>query len=295
MPPERRTSITADLALLAVAAIWGLTFTAVQRALDDAAPMSFLAARFTLAAAVLALAFPRRAFRVNRRVLTVAALLGIWLTAGYALQTVGLLYTTASKSAFITGLSVVLVPLLSLALSRALPRPSSVLAVVLAAGGLYLLTSPGAMGLNRGDLLTLGCAAAFALHIVTTERAAPRHDPISLAFWQIVTTALACTALMGLLESPRLSLAPWTLAALLITGVLATALAFAVQMWAQRRTSATHVAVIFTAEPVFAALFARLIQQEVLGPVGLMGGALILAGILLAQIGPRSRPDRQPS
>ena len=206
----------------------------------------------------------------------------------------GLLYTTASKSAFITGLSVVLVPLLSLALSRVLPRPSSVLAVVLAAGGLYVLTSPGAMGINKGDLLTLGCAAAFALHIVTTERAAPRHDPISLAFWQIVTTALACTALMGLLESPRLSLAPWTLAALVITGVLATALAFAVQMWAQRRTSATHVAVIFTAEPVFAAFFARLIQHEVLGLAGLLGGALILAGILLAQIGPRSRPDRQP-
>jgi drug/metabolite transporter (DMT)-like permease len=290
MESERPTSITADLALLAVAAIWGLTFSAVQRALADAAPISFLAARFALAAAVLALTFPRRAFRITSRGLALAALLGVWLTAGYALQTVGLLYTTASKSAFITGLSVVLVPLLALAVSRAVPRPSSLLAVLLAAGGLYLLTSPAATGLNRGDLLTLGCAAAFALHIVTAERAAPRHDPLPLAFWQIVTTALACAALMGLLETPRLPLTPWTIAALAITGILATALAFATQMWAQRRTSATHVALIFTAEPVFAALFARFIQHDVLGVGGLIGAALILAGILLAQL-----PSRPPA
>jgi drug/metabolite transporter (DMT)-like permease len=289
MQSERPVSIGADLSLLAVAAIWGLTFTAVQRALDDAAPMSFLAARFTLAAAVLALFFPRRVFRINWRVVTVAALLGVWLTAGYALQTVGLLYTTASKSAFITGLSVVLVPILSLAVSRARPRASSLFAVLLAAAGLYLLTSPGAMGFNPGDLLTLGCAAAFTLHIVTTERAAPRYDPLPLAFWQIATTAIACTALMGIFEAPRLPLTGWTIAALAITGVFATALAFAVQMWAQRRTSATHVAVIFTAEPVFAALFARLIQHEVLGLAGLLGGALIIMGILVAQLGSRRR------
>ncbi len=292
MQAERPASIGADLALLAVAAIWGLTFSAVQRALDAAAPMSFLAARFGLAAVLLALAFPHRAFRITGRGLAVAALLGVWLTAGYALQTVGLLHTTASKSAFITGLSVVLVPLFALAVSRSLPRPSSVLAVLLAIGGLYLLTSPGATGLNRGDILTLGCAAAFALHIVTTERAAPRHDPVPLAFWQIVTTGAACTLLMGLLERPRLPLTAWTVAALAVTGVLATALAFAVQMWAQRRTSATHVAVIFTAEPVFAALFARFIQHEALGMAGALGGVLIIAGILLAQLGGRSPRQR---
>ena len=289
MHSERSASIGADLALLAVAAIWGLTFSAVQRALDAAAPMSFLAARFSLAAAVLFLCFPRRAFRITGRGLAVAALLGLWLTVGYGLQTIGLLYTTASKSAFITGLSVVLVPILSLAVSRARPRASSLFAVLLAAAGLYLLTSPGAMGFNPGDLLTLGCAGAFALHIVTTERAAPRYDPLPLAFWQIATTAIACTALMGIFETPRLSLTGWTVAALVITGLLATALAFAVQMWAQRRTGATHVAVIFTGEPVFAALFARFIQHEVLGIAGLLGGALIITGILVAQLGSRAR------
>ncbi len=289
MKPER-ASVGADLSLLAVAAVWGLTFTAVQRALDAAGPFSFLAARFALAAAVLAAAFPRRVVRLDRRVLAVGGLLGAWLTAGYALQTVGLLYTTASRSAFITGLSVVLVPVLSLSLSRVRPRLQSLAAVLLAAAGLYLLTSPRAGGVNVGDLLTLGCALAFALHIVTTERAAPRHDPVPLAFCQIAATAAVCAVLMALWERPRLPLTPWTASALAITGVLATAAAFSVQMWAQRRTSATHVAVIFAAEPVFAALFARLIQHEILRIGGLAGGALIVGGILVAQLGGPPRP-----
>ena len=289
MRPER-TSLGADLSLLAVAAVWGLTFTAVQRALDSATPFAFLTARFLIAAAALALVFPRRAFRLTRRTVAAGVLIGVWLTAGYGLQTVGLLFTTASKSAFITGLSVVLTPLLSIAVSRRRPRSTSVGAVLLAAGGLYALTSPDAGGLNRGDVLTLGCALAFALHIVTTERVARHHDPVPLALAQIVTTALICSALGALLEKPRLVLTAWTVAALAVTGVLATALAFAVQMWAQRRTSATHVAVIFAAEPLFAALFAWLIQGQVLGLRGALGGALIVAAIVIAQAGAAVRP-----
>ncbi len=289
MRPER-TSLGADLSLLAVAAVWGLTFTAVQRALDSATPFAFLTARFLIAAAALALVFPRRAFRLTRRTVAAGVLIGVWLTAGYGLQTVGLLFTTASKSAFITGLSVVLTPLLSVAVSRRRPRSTSVGAVLLAGGGLYALTSPDAGGLNRGDVLTLGCALAFALHIVTTERVARHHDPVPLALAQIVTTALICSALGAFLEKPRLVLTAWTVAALAVTGVLATALAFAVQMWAQRRTSATHVAVIFAAEPLFAALFAWLIQGQVLGLRGALGGALIVAAIVIAQAGAAVRP-----
>jgi drug/metabolite transporter (DMT)-like permease len=280
----------ADLALLGVAAVWGLTFTAVQRALDDAGVFTFLTARFAIAVLVLAVVFPRRALRLNRSIALLGGLIGLWLTAGYSLQTAGLLYTTASKSAFITGVSVVLVPVLSFALSRVRPRASSMGAVALAVGGLYLLTSPGGDGPHLGDVLTLGCAIAFALHIVTTERVAPHHDPVPLALSQIATAAVASAALMLLWEGPRLALSPWTIAALAVTGVFATAVAFAVQMWAQRRTSATHVAVIFTAEPLFAALFARLIQGELLGVPGALGGTLIVAGILIAQVGERRRP-----
>ena len=296
---SKRASITADLALLAIAGIWGFTFTAVKEALAAADPFPFLAVRFALAAAVLLLVFPRRVVRVSPRGLGLAALIGLWLTAGYALQTTGLLHTTPSKSAFITGLSVVLVPILSFAISRirpagdVRPRVGSLAAVLFAAAGLYLLTAPKAGGMSVGDLLTLGCAVAFALHIVTTERVAPHHDPVPLAFWQIVTTAVACGLVAIASPGRGLGLTSWTLGALLITGILATAAAFLVQTWAQRRTSATHVAVIFTAEPVFAAFFSWLVQHEALGPGKLLGGALIVLGMLAAQVGRRPAPVRE--
>jgi len=148
---------------------------------------------------------------------------------------------------------------------------------------------PGLSGYNVGDLLTLACAVAFALHIVVAEVAAPRSDPVALAFWQIVVTAVASGGVMLGAETPRFGLTPWTIVALAFTGVLATALAFAVQMWAQRETSGTHVAVIFAAEPVFATIFARIIQDERLGAHGLIGGVLIMLGILLSQVGARER------
>ncbi len=287
---RERVSLGADLALLAVAAIWGFTFTAVQRALDDADPISFLAVRFAIAAAVLAIVFRRRAFRISRHGLGFAVVIGLWLTLGYALQTTGLLHTTASRSGFITGLNLIFVPILAAVISRVRPRLTSVVAVPVAAAGMYFLASPSGDGLNRGDALTLGCALAFALHIATTERAAPHHDPVALAFWQIVTTSAACAILLAAVGRPRLGLTPWSVSALLVTGVLATALAFAVQMWAQRRTSASHAAVIFAAEPVFAGLFSYLIQHEKLGPSAALGCGLILVSILLTQLGPRARP-----
>jgi drug/metabolite transporter (DMT)-like permease len=288
---QERVSLGADFALLAVAAIWGFTFTAVQRALDDAGPISFLAARFAIAALVLAAAFPRRALRINRKGLGFAVLIGLWLTLGYALQTVGLLYTTASRSAFITGTNLIFVPILAVAISRVRLRTTSVLAVPIAAAGMYLLTSPSTGGLNRGDALTFGCALAFALHIATSERAAPHHDPVALAFWQILTALVASGLLLGIAETPRLTLTSWTIAALAVTGVFATALAFTVQMWAQRRTSATHAAVIFAAEPVFAGVFSYVIQHERLALGALFGCALILVSILLTQLGARRHPS----
>ncbi len=289
-----RASVGADVALFAVTAVWGLTFTAVQRALEIAGPFSFLTARFALGAGVLLLVFHRGALRISRNTLLVSLLLGFWLSVGYGLQTVGLVYTTASKSAFITGLCVILVPIFSLALSRIRPRLGSLAAIALAVSGLYLLTAPGELGPNLGDFLTLGCAFAFAIHIVIAERVAPYHEAAPLAFWQILTTAAIAAIIMATFEGVRLPLNRWTVSALGITGVFATAVAFAVQMWAQRRTSATHVAVIFTAEPVFAALFSWLIQHEQLGASGLVGGGLIIVGILVAQIGTnRSTRERQ--
>ena len=311
MPRERPSSLRADASLLAVCAIWGFTFPAIQLALRDTGPVTFVCLRFALATLALALIFGRRAFRIQgvgdcigtgvpmppsasalpcRRDLAglgYAALMGLCLASGTVLQTLGLRLTTVPRSAFITALYVVLVPFLVLALERVRPRLSSAGAVLLALAGLYLLAEPRVSGFNRGDLLTLGCAFAFALHIVIAEIATARHDPIALAFWQIVTAGTLSGLALTFLERPHFVLTPWTLIALSVTGLLATALAFGVQMWAQRETSATHAAVIFAAEPVFAALFAYVVQGTVMGPTAFLGGALILAGLLFVQVGAR--------
>jgi drug/metabolite transporter (DMT)-like permease len=291
MKLERHGSLRADLSLLGITAVWGFTFPAMQLALRDATPMAFMAARFAMASVALALIFRRRVFLPGSGAIASGALLGLCLTAGSALQIVGLLYTTASKSAFITALYVVLVPLLSLALARTRPRITSLAAVLIAGVGLAEITAVQVHGMNRGDVLTAGCAVAFGLHIVIAEIVSPRHDAIALGFWQALTTAAASALLVLFLEHrPSLSMMPWTVAALLVTSLLATALAIPVQMWAQKETSGTHTALIFSAEPVFAAAFARLIQQERLGVRGLFGGTLILAAILISELGARRAP-----
>ena len=277
--------------MLAVSAIWGFTFPAIQLALRDVRPVTFVACRFVLAALALVLVFRRRALRVSWAGLGAGAALGLCLAAGALLQTFGLIYTSAPKSAFITALYVVLVPLLAMAVQRVRLRVSSLGAVGLAAAGLYLITMPNVAGFNIGDLLTAGCAVAFGVHILIAESVTPRHDPIALAFWQVVTTAAVSAAAVAILGGATFSITPWSLTALLVTAVPATALAFGVQMWAQRETSATHAAVILTGEPVFAALLSWLILREVMHWPGLVGGGLILGGVLLAQAGARPGID----
>jgi len=287
---ERASSLRADLALLGVTAIWGFTFPAVQLALVQVRPLTFLTARFALAAVALLVVFRGRVFRIGGRGLLAALLLGLCLTSGSVLQTYGLTITTASKSAFITALYVVIVPLVAAVVERVRLRASSVIAVLLAIAGVYLLTSPSVSRLNLGDWLTLGCAFAFGLHILITEAAAPDHDPVALNFWQITFTTGFCALAMAPAWRPVFPVSFWTITALAVTGLLATALAFGIQIWAQRETSATHAAIVFTGEPVFAALFAGWIQGAWLGRAGVLGAALIIAGMLAAQVGARPRP-----
>ena len=216
--------------------------------------------------------------------------MGLCLALGTVLQTTGLGLTTVPRSAFITALYVVIVPFLMLAVARLRPRWSSALAVLLAVAGLYLLTEPDASGFNLGDLLTLACAFAFALHIVIAEIATAKHDPIALTFWQVATAAALSGLALTFLERPHFTLTPWTITAVAVTGLLATALAFGIQMWAQREISATHAAVIFSAEPVFAVLFAYAVQGTVMGRMAFYGAGLILGSILEIQVGARPMP-----
>ncbi|MBC7234341.1 MAG: DMT family transporter [Chloroflexi bacterium] len=283
---SRRRQLWADLLLLLVTLIWGSTFTMVKNAVSDYPVLPFLALRFALATLALLPLGWRRLRSLGWRGWGAGALIGLFLFAGYALQTMGLQYTSASKAGFITGLSVVIVPILSTVVLRPAQRPnaSSILGVLLATVGLALLSLTQELNITRGDLLVLFCAFSFALHIVSISAFAPRHDPIALTIVQVATVTLASgTSSLFTLEGwplPR----PSTWFAAAFTGVLATALAFGLQTAVQRFTTPTHTALIFAAEPVFAALFGVLLAGDVLTVRHLVGGALIVIGTIVSEI-----------
>jgi len=266
------------LLLLAVTAVWGVTFVQVKDAVAIYPLFAFLAVRFAIAGVTLA---PVAVGRL-RRSWRAGTVLGLLLAAGYALQTAGLERTTVSATGFITGLYVVLTPVLAFALFRVRTGRLVWAGVVLATAGLALLSGVQA-GSPEGDLLVLGGAAAFALQIVLMERWAPRHDVIGLTQVEMLAACgvfLVVALALGDLSVPR----GWTVwGALVVTGVFASALAFLVQTWAQRRTSATRVAVVFAMEPVFAGLFGYLLAGDRLGWVGWAGCAVILSGIAVAE------------
>jgi drug/metabolite transporter (DMT)-like permease len=279
----------ADLALVGVALIWGATFVLVKEALRDVSTLLFLALRFGLASIALALAFRPLASRFgNRRILLRGGgLAGLCLFAGYLFQTFGLKYTTPSKSAFITGLSIVMVPLIGAGIEGKLPHVSEALGVAVATLGMGLMTLEGdTLGIGYGDLLTLACAVAFAAHIVVVGHYAPRVSFEALSLVQIVAAGMAALGTFWWAEAPLVRWRPGVLVALIVTGLLATALAFSVQAWAQQYTTPTHTALIFALEPVFAWLTSFLLTGEILSLRASLGAMLILAGILLVELKP---------
>ncbi len=290
--------LKADLALAFCSLIWGATFVVVKNALEDASVFAFIAVRFGLAALLMGAIYWSALRQLTWRAVWAGVQIGVFMFAGYAFQTVGLQFTTPTKAGFITGFGVVLVPvLLALFWKRRIHRwawAGAVLALV----GLYYLTLPGTAtgavlpdseGLNRGDVLVFFCAVLFALHIIFVGVYSPRYSVRALSFLQIATTFVLAAALLPLLavtrwEPPRIAWTPNFIFAIVITAVGATAVAFSIQVWAQRHTSATHTAILFALEPVFAALTSFLVLGERLGGRGLLGAGLILAGILLAEL-----------
>jgi drug/metabolite transporter (DMT)-like permease len=270
------------LALVAVTAVWGVTFVQVKDAVAIYPLFAFLAVRFVIASATLAAPAAPRLRTLGRPGLAAGLVLGVLLAAGYGLQTAGLERTTVSQTGFITGLYVVLTPLFALALFRQrIPAPVWG-GVALAVAGLALLSGVPA-GSTAGDLLVLASTAAQALQIVMVERYAQRFDPVGLTFVEMLVAAagfLVIALAVGQLSVPR----GWTVwGALLVTGVFASALAYLIQVWAQRRISATRIALVFSLETVFAGLFGYLLAGDRLGALGWTGCALILAGIVLAE------------
>jgi drug/metabolite transporter (DMT)-like permease len=270
------------LALVLVTAVWGVTFVQVKDAVAIYPLFAFLALRFAIAVLALAPAAVPRVRDLGRQGAGAAALLGVLLAAGYALQTEGLHRTTVSSTGFVTGMYVVLTPVIALLVFRLRIDAAAWLGVLLATLGLALLTGVHA-GSVEGDLLVLGAAAVYALQIVLMERYAPRFDPLAFT---LVELAAACAALAAVAPVRGGFAVPrgWTVwGALLVTGVLASALAFLVQTWAQRRTSATRTALAFALEPVFTAIFGYSLAGDRLGLAGWAGAAVIMLGIAVAE------------
>jgi drug/metabolite transporter (DMT)-like permease len=304
IPTRRNPTLLAHLLLLGVVLVWGTTFSIIKAALADTTPLVFNLIRMTLAFLLLAAVNVSSLHSIPRRELAVSAAAGCFLALGYQFQTVGLNYTSAAKAGFITGLVVVLVPLLSIlpgVAAAGSPGPSrdTYTGAFLAFAGLVLLTAPSHTGLalfsgiGLGELLCLACAVAFSAHLLTLAHAAPQVSARRLGTLQIGFAALVMllTFPLGYLHGghPTFHGTPAVWLALAVTSVLATAAAFTIQSWAQQHLPASHTALIFTLEPVFAWLTALLFFGERLGPRAIAGAALILVGILLAELRPTSR------
>ncbi len=294
--PRRQRAILAHILLIAVVLVWGCTFPLVKAALNDISPLLFNLLRMSIAAIVmLTLLLAHNRTRPTQSELRLTATAGFFLAAGYSFQTSGLAHTTPSKSAFLTGLVVVLVPILSLlpgVSPPTSPRPNTLVFVgaILAFLGLILLTStPGTgtailSGMHLGEWLTLACAVAFSAHLLTLAHAAPQVSARRLGTFQIAFAAVFMLITLPLGGRPTLHLTTTSIVALAITALFATAAAFTIQSWAQQILPPTHTALILTLEPVFAALTSFLFFHERFGRRELLGAGLILAGILLAEL-----------
>jgi drug/metabolite transporter (DMT)-like permease len=303
-PDPRTGRLRADAVLVAVTVVWGSSFIVVKDVVRDSPPLAFLFWRFLLAVLlILPLALRRgRTPRLFRDGVAV----GLLLAAGMAFQVVGQTETTASKAAFLTGLSVVLTPFAAYVRTRRLPSLENGVGIALASLGFFLLTFPtGAAVLERGDLLMTACGIVFAFYVVELGERTPAHDPLRFTAIQLAVVALAAGALSLLLRTSLLSgfhaaaaegrPVVWRGAFLwgvLYLGSIGGVGTFFGQTWAQRRMSATHAAIIFALEPVVAALLAAWLLDERLGMRGIAGGALVLAGILASET--RLRPTRPP-
>lgn len=278
----------ATAALLGVTAVWGWTFVVVHEAVAVYGVLAFLAARFGLAAAAAGALWGRR---LDRRSLRTGAGIGLVLAMGYLFQTWGLRHTTPTNSGLITGLFVVFAPVFDRVLYGAQMLRLRWLAVGLSLVGMVLLTGRMPGNLAIGDLLTLVCAIWLGLHTALLSRHAPHHDPRALATAQMLAMAalfLLLWPLAGALEAPPREV--WF--AIVVTGLVASALAFAVQSAAQQRLSTSHAAILLTTEPLFAGLFGYLLAGDRLGAVQIFGAALILGAVVLAELVPVHAPGR---
>jgi drug/metabolite transporter (DMT)-like permease len=280
------TRTRAELSLLSITLIWGSTFVTSKYLLDTISPLIYIGVRFAIATVAFAALFPRRVFGAPKAAWIKGGILGLLLFAGFVSQTVGLQYTGATKSAFITGMMVVFTPLCQLLIERRAPKFGNIVGIMMVMVGLYFLTSPSGAEFNLGDGLNLVCALTFGFYIVYLDVFSKDQDAVHLTMAQFVTCAVLGLAAAPLFESIRFSPTSGGVLALAYLIIFATIIALFVQNKFQKDTTPTRSAVIFSIEPVLAAGFAYLLLGEVLGAMGMLGGAMIVGGVLVSELSP---------
>lgn len=281
--------LLADAGLLAIAVIWGGAFVVLKDALNSFQPMTLLGIRFAISAAILAALFYGRVSRMSRGDLKAGFFVGIFLFLGFTAQTCALLYTTAGKNAFLTTTYVVVVPFLGWALTRRFPGFHAFLSAALCVAGVGFLTlgGEGIGGFNKGDALTLLCAVFYSLHLMSIEHYARRMDPIVLAVTQMIAMTVFCAAFAIPLEKWPATISVRGILGMGYLVFLATVLAFAVQMTAQRHAPATHVSLILSTESFFGALTGVVFLGERFTAKMTLGAILVFGAILVAEVLPR--------
>ncbi|HOM43677.1 MAG TPA: DMT family transporter, partial [Bacillota bacterium] len=272
-----KKSLKADLALILVTIFWGAGFPATKIALQTMTPYYHIGIRFAVASLLLSLLFYKKLRSLNKNLIKPALILSSLLFATYAFQTVGIQYTTASKSGFFSGLAVLIVPLFSIFYQKTKLELKTIISVVTATLGLFLLSYTGSdFNFNIGDFLTILCSICYAWQLLFTGTYVQKHDATLLAIVQLFFVSLYGMAFAVILEPIPANMSVPSFWSLMFSAVFCTAFAFWMQTTAQKFTAASHIALIFTMEPVFGALTSFLLLNEMLGARGIIGGILIV-------------------
>ncbi|NLV36985.1 MAG: DMT family transporter [Clostridiaceae bacterium] len=284
------TKLRADLLLLGITVVWGASFPLMKMVLAYIPAYAYLSIRFLLAALVLAVIFNKNLRRINKRALLYGGIIGLFMFGGMAFQVVGLYTTSASNSGFITGLNVVIVPVISAFLLKKRPDRASTIGIIIAFIGLFFLSGGLNFDFNYGDFLTFLCAICWAFQIIAIDRFTMTEDAPLLAILQLFFVGAASTGLWLTVDAGKpLEINGTVIGIILFTAVLGSALAFGGQTIAQKHTTPTHTALILTAEPVFAVIFAMIIPNaegitEMPSLSKVVGCLLILAGMLVSEL-----------
>jgi drug/metabolite transporter (DMT)-like permease len=286
--------LRADLSLLAITVVWGASFPMIKTVLGYIPAYAYLSLRFLLAAAILAAIYHRNLKKINKRALIYGCTLGIFMFGGMAFQSVGLYTTSASNSGFITSLNVVIVPIISAVLLKKKPDKAAFAGILVAFAGVFVMSGGLKLNFSIGDLLTFICAICWAFQIILIDRFTRHEDEMLLAIIQLLFTGLASTGMWLAFDIGKPMVFNAAVAGILLfTAVLGSSLAYGVQAVAQKYTTPTHASLIYTAEPVFALVFAMIIPdaagvREMPSVMKIIGGFLILAGMLVSELGARN-------